>query len=158
MNLTARDQESFYHLIGLLNEAGYDGVPVGGNELVVPESFAVADAELRTEIERTLLPGTNGVPAQPLVPEVASVSPGGSDVGAAPVHQPAGPGPLPGMMGPTGLQRPPRTGPGSGITEQRRYATWLGLQITPDMGRDDIVAAIDNHLNDDDAAGGPNGG
>ena len=38
---------------------------------------------------------------------------------------------------------PPRGGPGSGIDAWTAYAESLGVEVTDDMTRDDIVAAVD---------------
>lgn len=40
---------------------------------------------------------------------------------------------------------PPRSGRGSGLDSWRAYAQALGLDVDPDMTRDEIIAAVDNH-------------
>lgn len=146
MRLTARDQEGFYHLIYLLNEAGLDGMPVGGNELVVPDDAYISDGDIRADMERVLLPGT---------PMIASGPPGGSV--PEPLSAPDAVGVMSGPAqaeAPT-LERPPRTGPGSGADRQREYAEYLGLTVPADFGRDQIIALIDEH---EDAREAPSDG
>jgi hypothetical protein len=164
MRLVARDQEAFFHLIVLLNEAGLSGVPAGGNELIVPDGSEINDAELRAEIARVVLPGSD---------QFASGPPGGSgaeplsasDVMGVmaptqtgpPINPPVAPQPVkdtPGIMGPTAMKPPPRSGPGSNIQAQRRYATSLGLDVAAGMGRDEIIALIDEYA----TTGGPSDG
>lgn len=169
MRLTAADYGMFVHLIGLLNEAGLDGHPVGGNELVVPDGTVIEDDELRAEINRTLLPGTTGFAAGPLAgsdAEPSSASGAAGVVGAQTqtghpeAIPPAAPMPVkaPRIMGPTGMQRPPRAGPGSSQVEQRRYATQLGIDVPAKAGRDQIIAIIDEHEASDEDEGSTTGG
>ncbi len=162
MRLVARDQEMFWYLISLLNEAGLNGVPAGGNELVIPDGSVIADPELRDEIVRVTLPGTaQFVPLPGEGNGIGPVSaPGAMGVMGVPAqaqpNRPASPMPVanaPEGLGPTPMHRPPRAGPGSNIQEQRRYAVYLGLDVPPDAGRDEIVSAIDEH--EASTTGGP---
>jgi hypothetical protein len=164
VRLQALDHESFFHLIVLLEEAGLSGVPVGGNELVVPDDAVVADPELRAEMARVLVPGTAMVASDPGGSDPVSGSASDATGVAAPaqtghdVNPPAAPmskGDAPGIMGPTDMKRPPTSGPGSNMLAQRRYATSLGLQVSPDLSRDEIIALIDQHLAE---PGGPSDG
>ncbi|PSO52511.1 MAG: hypothetical protein BRC31_04650 [Actinobacteria bacterium QS_5_72_10] len=41
------------------------------------------------------------------------------------------------------LKRPPESGAGSGRESWAAYAAELGVEVTDDMGRDDIIAAVD---------------
>jgi hypothetical protein len=41
------------------------------------------------------------------------------------------------------LERPPESGAGSGRESWAAYADELGVDVTDDMGRDDIIAAVD---------------
>ena len=41
------------------------------------------------------------------------------------------------------VEAPPRSGAGSGVGAWAKYARTLGLTVTDDMGRDDIIAAVD---------------
>jgi hypothetical protein len=41
------------------------------------------------------------------------------------------------------LERPPESGAGSGRESWAVYAVALGVDVTDDMGRDDIIAAVD---------------
>jgi hypothetical protein len=41
------------------------------------------------------------------------------------------------------LERPPESGAGSGRESWAAYADELGVEVTDDMGRDDIIAAVD---------------
>lgn len=43
---------------------------------------------------------------------------------------------------------PPRAGKGSGRDEWAAYAAFLGVAVSDDDSRDDIAAAVDQHLND----------
>ena len=42
-----------------------------------------------------------------------------------------------------GDDAPPRSGAGSGVGAWAKYARTLGLTVTDDMSRDDIIAAVD---------------
>ena len=41
------------------------------------------------------------------------------------------------------VEAPPRSGAGSGVGAWAKYVRTLGLTVTDDMGRDDIIAAVD---------------
>ena len=41
------------------------------------------------------------------------------------------------------VEAPPRSGAGSGVGAWAKYARTLGLTVTDDMSRDDIIAAVD---------------
>lgn len=50
------------------------------------------------------------------------------------------------------IPEPPRGGTGSGVEAWRDYATKTGVEIDDDMNRDDIIAAVDLHREEADAA------
>lgn len=49
----------------------------------------------------------------------------------------------PGAEEPPANGEPPRGGPGSGRDEWAAYAATLDVEVTEDMARDDIIAAVD---------------
>jgi hypothetical protein len=105
----------YAHVFWLLQDEKADAHPVGGTEFeITPESWDALDEGVRVEIARHLLPG--------------------SDVVAAPVE---------GTASAAGPSAPPKVGRGSGRSEWAAYAADLGVKVTPDMKREDIIQQVE---------------
>ena len=129
MRYQARGYDRFLHIAGVLGRASVVMSPLGGNAFDLPD-----DVELEPEVEAELAEHTTLAGAPPVLVEQGTGTPS-LDTG----HQPASPalgGPLP---------VPPKAGPGATIVAWRRYALSLRppVLVTPDMGRDDIIRAVE---------------
>lgn len=137
MRLQAHGWDAFVYVAHLLGEADVVGTPLGANVFEVPDD-AVFDPEVQTELARWTTGGT-----------FADVPPVEGESGSGLRPPVAGNQPLaPQSQSP--LPMPPKTGPGSGRTEWRRYALSLRPPVTvlDTMGRDDIIRAVEAHPDD----------
>jgi hypothetical protein len=126
----------FDYVIGLLIDGGLvpdvDFMPTGGNEVLIAQgAWPRLDADTQHEITR-FVPGIKIVPEPPG---------GGDDPEALTEHG----GSSPSGRGDTGdvPVAPPRSGAGSGRDAWASYARELGLEVTPDLNRDDIIALVE---------------
>jgi hypothetical protein len=125
--------DQFAHVFWLLRDEEADFHPVGGHEFeITPEGWEALDDDVRDEIARHLLPGSD-VAATPQGGDEAPVGTG-PDATSTPSEETGERG--------AGPSRPPRTGRGSGREEQERYARTLGID-TSGLTRTEIISKID---------------
>lgn len=132
------DGAQYEHVVGLLSDEGAVFHPVGGTEVEVdPASWDGLAADVRYEIARFALPGSDIVAAPS---QVGGEAPALSDEDAG-VDE-AAPRADAGEQG-AGSSRPPLTGRGSGRDAWATYARDIGVRVTPDMKREDIINAVE---------------